>query len=118
MSDKVTITGEFQVSDGHHMMDELYEHRHALWITVCRLHGAWRALRHSDGTCFDGWFVLGISYSQGTQITYHLPLRFWDDTEFAATLDNAPLYDGHTPGDVIERLKTLRSNPAAPGGGK
>ena len=81
------------ISDGYHTFDELYEHRITLWIALCKrlvdqkeMGYAWRSTHHSDGTTFDGWFVLGLGYRQGQQMTYHLPLSRWDDASFARTL--------------------------------
>ena len=114
------------VCDGYHTFDELYEHRFALFIALCRqlrekinadnINGVkmaeisseiWRSNLHSDGSSFDGWFIVGIGKEKGKQITYHLPLSRWDETNFAETLDHAPDFDGHTSDDVIERLKLL-----------
>lgn len=124
----VKLAGEddMQVSDGYHTMDELYEHRVTLWIALCRMQATraniaedemltgeskvvWRSKNHSDGEpAFGGtWFVLGIGDEKGKQITYHLPLSRWDETEFAVTLTKAPEFDGHTSADVLERLKEL-----------
>lgn len=105
------ITGS--TSDGYHTFDELYAHRIQLWIALClwvHTFGAspvWRSRLHSDGTSFDGWFVLGIFEKPGRQITYHLPMERWAECDFATTLDRAPEFDGHTPADVLERLKRL-----------
>jgi len=110
-----------EVSDGYHTFDELYEHRIELWIAVCRLQktvygefggvkdfrAVWRSKLHSDGTGFDGWFILGIRPEARRQITYHLPISRWDDTDFAETLEIAPEWDGHTSDDVLNRLKEL-----------
>lgn len=102
-----------QVSDGYHTFGELYEHRIGLFITLCRVYKKldkvriWRSERHSDGTIFDGWFVMGIGWHAGKQITYHIPMSKWKETFFAETLERAPHFDGHTPNDVIERLKFL-----------
>ena len=103
--------------DGYHTMDELYEHRIELFITLCKERNrdsalswnreVWRSKFHSDGTSYNGWFLLGIGKDKGKQITYHLPLSRWDDTNFAETLDTAPAYDGHTTEDVLKRLKEL-----------
>ena len=108
--------------DGYHTMDELYEHRIELFIALCRVSApaplyvdnklwmgnlCWRSKLHSDDTSYDGWFVLGIGKDKGKQITYHLPLDRWDDTNFAEILDRAPEYDGHTAEDVLKRLKEL-----------
>ena len=112
---------DMQVSDGFHTMDELYEHRITLYIALCRKIGGlmnlspekplfnkvWRSKVHSDGSVFEGWFVLGIGIEEGKQITYHLPLHKWEETGFAEELDKAPTFDGHTPADVITRLATL-----------
>jgi len=112
--------------DGYHTFDELYEHRIVLFIALCKEKnkfykhlketykksvkdslGVWRAKLHSDGTSFDGWFILGIDKEKGKQITYHLPISKWEETEFAETLDKAPEWDGHTSDDVLERLKKI-----------
>lgn len=102
-----------EVSDGFHTFDELYDHRIALYIAVfmlLRLHTnahVWRSKLHCDGTSFEGWFILGIGEKKGEQITYHLPLERWDETAFAITFDHAPEWDGHTPEDVLNRIKNL-----------
>jgi len=104
--------------DGYHTFDELYEHRIQLYIKLCKHinqqpydkdgeRGVWRSEKHSDSTKWDGWFILGIGYKNGQQITYHLPISKWEETNFAETLDQAPLFDGHTSDDVLERLKNL-----------
>jgi len=106
------------VSDGYHTMDDLYEHRISLWIAYCRLaatleksckarQSVWRSKLHSDGTGFDGWFVLGMNHTPGKQITYHLPMSKWAETDFAKTYKKAPEFDGHTSDDVLIRLKKL-----------
>ena len=111
----VFITGGVQsVSDGYHTFDELYTHRIALWIALCGVmsvrypvNPVWRTKTHSDGTSYDGWFVLGMFQDNNSQMTYHLPVSEWDNTNFAVTLEKAPEFDGHTPSDVIERLAKL-----------
>lgn len=104
-----------QVSDGYHTFDELYEHRFNLWIALCRSHAefhhrsnnlVWRSKLNSNGTSYPGWFLLGMGYKAGEQITYHLPLSRWDECDFAKELD-IPEFDGHTAADVFERLKRL-----------
>lgn len=104
------------LSDGYHTFDELYDHRVALWIALCRKTAAttreswnptWRTRLHSDGSSFEGWFVLGMFHEAGHQITYHLPDRQWERCDFARTLKHAPEFDGHTPAQVIERISKL-----------
>lgn len=106
---------EMNVSDGYHTFDELYDHRITLWITLCKYlkeKGApiYRSKKHSDGNlCFgtDTQFILGLDEEKGKQISYHIPIERWDETEFAETLEKAPEWDGHTSSDVLERLKKL-----------
>lgn len=100
--------------DGYHTFNELYDHRITLFIAFCKLYEdthfpqeTWRSKLHTDGTMFDGQFILGIFQEIGKQITYHLPLSRWDETDFAQTLDRAPGFDGHTSDDVITRLKRI-----------
>lgn len=109
-----------QISDGYHTFGELYEHRIANFIALCKVivkHGdadcretnVWRSLKHSDGElAFGGtWFVLGIFTEKGKQITYHLPISDYDKTDFAQDFETAPEWDGHTSADVLERLNNL-----------
>jgi hypothetical protein len=106
-----------EISDGYHTFDELYEHRFALYLALCKqIHEdpqwqttkqVWRSKIHSDGSNYEGWFILGINDKKGEQITYHLPIVKWEETNFAKTLDKAPEFDGHTSKDVLNRLKQL-----------
>ncbi len=110
--DSITIKCDTnEVSDGYHTFGELYEHRIQLYMALCRKiaydQHVWRSKLHSDGTSFDGWFVLGIRQVEGKQITYHLPESKWDECSFATTLDRAPAWDGHTAAEVLQRLKHL-----------
>lgn len=100
------------ISDGYHTFDELYEHRITLYMALCQAHfdsgmSIWRSRLHSDGSSFDGWFILGIGTKPGSQITYHLPLSKWDDCFFAKTRKMAPEWDGHTSADVLKRIALL-----------
>jgi hypothetical protein len=98
------------VSDGYHTFGELYDHRITLFIALCRCagrQGVWRSKKNGDGGEWDGWFILGINKEKGEQITYHLPISRWGETEFAETLEQAPEFDGHTSEDVLERFKKL-----------
>jgi hypothetical protein len=115
---EIEVEDGTQVSDGYHTFGELYAHRIELWIALCKtLHfhtfakdggsPAWRSKLHSNGTCLHDWFVLGLNFKAGEQITYHLPMYLWGDCDFARTLDRAPEFDGHTSADVLKRLKRL-----------
>lgn len=100
-----------KVSDGYHTIGELYEHRVSLYIKLCKKLSfkevVWRSKLHSDGSSFDGWFLLGIHKEKNEQITYHLPIERWNETDYAETLDQAPEFDGHTSSDVLDRLRLL-----------
>jgi len=113
---------EMDAQDGYHTFKELYNHRITLYIALCRelsndpgnfrndKNRVWRSKRHSDGEiCFGTGtqFVLGIGKEKGKQITYHIPIEMWEETDFAETLEQAPEWDGHTSDEVIERLKEL-----------
>jgi len=110
-----------EISDGYHTFDELYEHRNRLFIALCRAEflyctyaDVWRSLYHSDGTDYSDYFILGIGTEKGKQITYHLPLKYWKDTNFAKTLDKAPTWDKHTSKDVLKRLKDFSYDEITP----
>lgn len=89
--------------DGYHTFNELYEHRHLLFLNMIEYHRtAWKSKLHSDGTMFDDMFIAGVGLSTG-MISYHLPMRLWDVANVIA-LKKAPKWDGHTPQDVCDRL--------------
>lgn len=100
-----------QISDGYHTFAELYEHRHALMLALMRSEPelCWFSRYHADGQLPFGssdWFITGAELTTGP-ITYHLPIRLWD---FAAStgaeeLPTGMAWDGHTPEDVVKRLK-------------
>lgn len=103
-----------EISDGYHTFGELYRHRNELFIALCLqlfrdpcAPEVWRSETHSDGSTDEGWFLLGIGTEKGKQITYHLPISYWDKCAFAAIYSQAPEYDGHTSADVLQRLKNL-----------
>jgi len=102
------------LSDGYHTFNELYEFRK---VYNAALFNEWGKLgkydvhkskKHFDGNdCFDGgWFIVVAILPSG-QITNHYELKDWD-------LFNIPVFetakypfDGHTPQDVITRLKNI-----------
>jgi hypothetical protein len=107
-----------KLSDGYHSFNELYEHRITNFITLCRFLSyhpnkrllekqVWKSKYHHDGTNYEGWFIMGIGYTFGDQISYHLPISKWTDCWFANTIDIAPEWDGHSSDDVLKRLKNL-----------
>ena len=101
------------ISDGYHTFGELYSHRNVLFSLACAFLSdespelVWKSKAHSDGTVWDGWFIMGIGVHAGRQATYHLPISEWDNCPFARTLDRAPEYDGHTGDDVLKIFREI-----------
>ena len=96
------------LSDGYHTFNELYDHRHILWINMLKITpNAWISSRHSDGSTFEGWFISGIQLPTG-DVTYHLPIKYWNliihRCPNVELLEIAPEWDGHTSKDVLSRL--------------
>ena len=96
------------VSDGYHTFNELYEHRHVLFLIVMAY-----AYMAGDKTWVDidsgtpDWFLAGIDTRAG-QISYHLPARLFPLAVRAIKpgYQRQP-YDGYTTDDVLHRLQTL-----------
>ena len=103
------------ISDGYHTFGELYAHRIELWIAFLKSLAptanpdeiVWRSKANDKGEVWEGWFLLGRSYTPGKQISYHLPIDRWEECDFAEELEQAPPFDGHTSNDVLERLKNI-----------
>ena len=96
------------VSDGFHTFNELYDHRQTLFVALANRVStkAWKSRLHADGTMFEGpedWFIAGLRLPSG-DITYHLEGRFWDLLR-VEELECAPEWDGHTPEDVVTRIR-------------
>lgn len=98
-----------KTSDGYHSFDDLYEHRHALFLALQQAYPeiAWKSYKHHDdknieGPSWEGWFIAGLQLPTG-QITYHLPDRLWDACK-AKELEFAPEWDRHMSNDVVDRL--------------
>jgi hypothetical protein len=90
-----------KLSDGYHTFDELYKHRHALFIKLClqnKEQCLWKYDEH-----IVGWFILYWGSSTG-QISYHLPIEYltYIRGEIKETKDC--IWDGHDSSDSIERL--------------
>lgn len=97
------------ISDGYHTFDELYEHRIVLFAALLnRLpkRKAWKSRKHDDGSSYEGWFIAGYGIKEGEQITYHIPDSHWDLFKVEEK-ERAPVWDLHTPNDVLDRLRLL-----------
>lgn len=95
-----------ETSDGYHSFNELYEHRHALFLAFVSVRGGWMSKSHHDGSEMEGWFIAGTYLKGVGSISYHLPMRLWDSCAHTkvSILEAAPVWDGHTSQDVINRL--------------
>ena len=96
------------ISDGYHTFNELYDHRAALTAALFKSlpsDTVYKSKKHHDGTMYDGMFIVGTNLPGIGAISYHYDLDPWWDIFNIREVENAPEWDGHTPNDVIERLK-------------
>jgi hypothetical protein len=96
-----------EISDGYHTFKELYEHRYLLFLNFAKanIHQAWKFRKNADGQEWPGWFGLGVFPDEGEQITYHLPIKYWDAIN-CSSFDINPYFDGHNSDEVLVRLAT------------
>ena len=95
----------FDVSDGYHTVEELYLHRHALFINLMWQwsNDCWWSKVHADGTYYEGYILCGISLPSGN-VTYHIPASYESYLPAYKELPKGKVWDGHTSEDVIDRL--------------
>lgn len=95
-------------SDGYHTFNELYHHRAVLFsVIVARFADrAWKSKLHADGTMYEGMFIVGIETPDG-HATYHYDVEPYWRLFRCKEVDRAPEWDGHTPGQAIERIGRL-----------
>ena len=95
-------------SDGYHTFNELYDHRAKLFSVIVRSYSSlcWKSKHHHDGTMYDGMFIVGIDTPEG-QATYHYDIDPYWDLFDCKELDSAPEWDGHTPQQAVERIRSL-----------
>lgn len=113
----IVIEDKSKISDGYHTFEELYEHRNLLFLRLleqeadsCRWSGlnplGWWSRRHDDGSMYEGYIVVGMYKSTPAQITYHMSEKYIELIQsWLPELERAPEWDGHTPDDVLQRLK-------------
>ena len=107
---------ENDVSDGYHTFDELYKFRkmyNAALFNEWAVQGKYdvhKSKFHHDGEpCFgsDNWFIVVAMLPTG-QISNHYKIdQDWDLFEIPETPKAKYEFDGHTPKDVLRRLRTL-----------
>lgn len=97
-----------KISDGYHTFDELYNHRHLLWVNLLLANKdiSFKTRRDFEGKEWEGWFIAGIQMPD-KQITYHMPVAYWGILPDVKELERNFGFDGHTGQDVIDRLSEM-----------
>ena len=98
MSKKFEIK-DGDISDGYHTFDELYSHRVALFLRMCK-DTEYQVYYKMD---YEEWFCVYLELPEG-QISYHVPNKFLEYVKEFAILSPDHVWDGHTGSDVINRL--------------
>lgn len=107
-----------KISDGYHTFDELYEFRklyNAALFNEWAVQGKFsvhKSKKHFDGEeCFGGgWFIVVAVLPSG-QISNHYKLEDWELFQVRETEKALFEFDGHTAGDVADRLFSLCAWP-------
>ncbi|WP_066586272.1 WDGH domain-containing protein [Cellulomonas timonensis] len=106
-------------SDGYHTFDELYDYRmlynaHAARGWLAAGIPVVKSWRHSDGEpCFGGgWFIVTATLPTG-QVSNHYKAESWDLFS-VPEVELPPEYDGHTPADASDRLRTHLATQPTP----
>lgn len=96
------------ISDGYHTFSELYEHRTYLFMVLVQVFNlySWKSKLHSDGTMFKDMFIVGIDIPKIGQLSYHCDLKYYDLFR-CKELERGLEWDGHSPEEVLRRLKSL-----------
>lgn len=105
---KVRDLSNGEVSDGYHTFNELYDHRAKLFAALCNSvlkNYAWKSMNHHNPyePMYDGMFIVGVTTPYG-QATYHYDVDPYWDLFDVKTVDRAPVFDGHTPSEAIDRI--------------
>jgi len=100
------------VSDGYHTFKELYEFRKQYNATLFNqwakngMYNVHKSTRHYEGDdCFGGgWFIVVAILPSG-QISNHYEMKDWGLFKCDSFETAEFPFDGHTPQDVLQRLK-------------
>ena len=104
------------ISDGYHTFNELYEYRllyNAGFFNELAKQGridVHKSRLHSDGEVPFGdenWFIVMTELPTG-QISNHYEMKDWDLFQIPVK-EKANQWDGHSPKDVAERLRSFLS---------
>lgn len=93
-------------TDGYHSFDELYKHRMILFSIICRgNNNAWKSWKHSDGTMYDDYFIVGIGDENG-YFSYHYHKDYWNMFDVQER-DFAPKWDENNEVKIDELTNFL-----------
>ncbi len=109
---RMRVTNYIGAGDMYHTIDDLYEHRMALFAillnNVSDINTVFKSKLHHDGTMFGpDWFIAGIEKGNKAWLTYHLKVDPYWDMMGSYERDRAPKWVGHTSDDVLERLRLV-----------
>ena len=88
--------------NGCQTIEELYEHRYLLFLSLAQSRKGWKSRLHSDGSSIPGWFIAG-THIGGGELTLHTG-AIWDRHN-NQTLKQAPEQYGYPRDDLLERLR-------------
>lgn len=96
------------ISDGYHTFEELYDHRVALYLALCKMTG-WPAYFKIDkdnwnqDEVWKNWICLFLETPEG-QISYHVPYGYYEMIQTFAKESPDHKWDNHTSSDVLYRI--------------
>lgn len=96
-------------SDGAHTFGELYKQRAVMLSVVASLFPdrAWKTRLDHKGEAKTNRFIVGFDTPAG-QSTFHCDIqKFWDKFD-CPELPQAKPFDGHTSGDAVKRLESMK----------
>ena len=97
-----------KVWDRYHSLDDLYKHRIHLFIALCKSlnqnYAIIKSTHHDDWSKLTWWFIIQIEHKYVMQISYHLPMEYWDTCYFIESKEKANKWDRHSSDDVLDRL--------------
>ena len=117
-----TVTGRtfnsFEIVDMLNEQQELIEELYDFRLTYNALlfnewaenqkYEVYKSRRHNDGElCFDGEYFIVVAQLPTGQVTNHYHIRHWDMFKINEYEKVNEDFDGHTPSDVITRLKQV-----------
>ena len=117
-----TVTGKtfnsFEIVDKLNEQQDLIEELYDFRLTYNALlfnewaenqkYEVYKSRRHNDGElCFDGEYFIVVAQLPTGQVTNHYHIRHWDMFKINEYEKVNEDFDGHTPSDVITRLKQV-----------